>query len=282
MTIRNYKYHTYAIEYLLLLLFTAAGTIAFSQKKDTALPDTAITKARDNMDSADDVIDTTGNTEDSIKKSQYNYYYNRDQWTKDTFRFRQVPDSVIKKLQADDDFWYANKDFDKKKDPANGAGLNFWEWLARQGWYKVLAWIIIIGGFTVVLIWYLASSNVSIFRRRPKTVAEADAGEITENIFGIDYTKEIDKAMKEGNYRLGVRLMFLRLLKNLSERNIIQYKQDKTNFDYLMQVSNSVYYKDFFRLTHNYEYAWYGGFSVSPEIFTTIKNDFENFEKQLN
>ncbi|MES1217966.1 MAG: hypothetical protein ABUT20_20840 [Bacteroidota bacterium] len=264
------------------LLFCPGGNKAFSQQQDSVATDTAVTKVEVASDSSNEIIDARDYAEDSIKKTQYNYYYNTDEWTKDSFLLRQVPDSVIKTLQSQDDFWYANKDFKKKKEetesqPATG----FWNWLARQQWYKAIAWIIIIGGFITVLIWFLASSNVSLFRRRSKTVAEADSGETTENIFEIDYHKEIEKAMNENNYRLAVRLMFLRLLKNLSERNVIQYKQGRTNFDYLLQLNNSGYYKDFFRLTRNYEYAWYGEFAVSREIFATIKNDFENFEMKL-
>ncbi|MCW3116032.1 MAG: hypothetical protein JWM28_114 [Chitinophagaceae bacterium] len=264
------------MQYLQLLLFIIAGNMAFSQQHDSTVTDTVITKLQDDSDNADEI------TEDTTKKPEYNYYYSTELWTKDSFLLRQVPDSVIKSLQSDDNFWYANKDFEKKKQAANRAGISFWEWLARQRWYKAAAWIIIIGGFAAVLIWFLASSQVGIFRRRSKTVAEAGTGEMTENIFEIDYHKEIDKAMQEANYRLAVRLMFLRLLKNLSERHVIEYKQGRTNFDYLAQVNNSGYYKDFFRLTRNYEYAWYGEFAVSPEIFMAIKNDFENFEKQLN
>ena len=67
----------------------------------------------------------------------------------------------------------------------------------------------------------------------------------TENIFEINFQQEIDKAVQAGNYRLAVRLLFLRLLKNLAEKNIIQYQQDRTNFDYLMQLGNSVITKVF-------------------------------------
>jgi hypothetical protein len=278
---RNCKYHFYTIPGGLLLLFNIIGNLALSQERDSTVTDTIITKVQDNTDSTNEIIEARDNAEDSVKKSQYNYYYNRDEWTKDSFLLRQVPDSVIKNLQSQDDFWYANKDFEKKKAAADSAKTGFWDWLARQRWYKAIAWIIIIGGFVTVLIWFLASSNVGIFRRRSKTVAEADTGEMTENIFAIDYAKEIDKAVKENNYRLAVRLMFLRLLKNLSEQNIIQYQQDRTNFDYLAQVSSSGYHKEFFRLTRNYEYTWYGEFAVNGEMFTTIKNDFENFEKKL-
>lgn len=77
---------------------------------------------------------------------------------------------------------------------------------------------------------------------------------------------------------MAIRLMYLRLLKNLSERNIIQYKQDRTNLDYLMQLHPTRYYNGFFRITRNYEYSWYGEFPVSNEAYGIIKKEFDNFE----
>src|SRR5690606_4231613 len=113
--------------------------------------------------------------------------------------------------------------------------------------------------------------------RRTKKVKEAERAdeEMPEDIFAINYQREIDKATAQRNYRLAVRLMFLRLLKSMSERNIIRYQQDKTNLDYLMQLHNTTYYKDFFRITRNYEYSWYGKFDVSEEAYRLIRKDFD-------
>jgi hypothetical protein len=72
--------------------------------------------------------------------------------------------------------------------------------------------------------------------------------------------------------------MFLQLLKNLSEKNIIQYKHDRTNFDYLSQLYATRYYEDFFRITRHYEYSWYGQFEVSPKTYQVIKKEFEDFK----
>jgi len=75
--------------------------------------------------------------------------------------------------------------------------------------------------------------------------------------------------------------MFLRLLKDLSQKNIIQYAQGKTNFDYLMQLHPTKYYRDFFRITRNYEYSWYGQFDVTEDMYHIIQSDFSNFDRQL-
>jgi hypothetical protein len=75
--------------------------------------------------------------------------------------------------------------------------------------------------------------------------------------------------------------MFLQLLKELSNKNIIRYQQDRTNFDYLMQLHGTKYYEDFFRLTRNYEYAWYGLFDITESKFELVKKDFNKMNSQL-
>jgi len=84
-----------------------------------------------------------------------------------------------------------------------------------------------------------------------------------------------------GQYRLAVRLWYLRLLKELSNREIIQYKQDKTNLDYLMQVYNTGYYSRFFRLTRHFEYSWYGHFEVDRLTYDRIASEFLQFENEI-
>jgi hypothetical protein len=129
---------------------------------------------------------------------------------------------------------------------------------------------------------YLAATDVHLFRKKSVPVSnKEEEDEISEDIFAINYQKEIDKAAAQGNYRLAVRLLFLRLLKNMSDKNVISYKQDKTNSDYLMQLSSTNYYQDFFRITRYYEYSWYGKFEVSNEAYLLINKEVQQFENLL-
>jgi hypothetical protein len=264
------------IHMAIIWMFVTTPFHSFSQQRK--FTDTT-SKETDEAGSDTVIADTTGYYMDPVNKAQYNYYNDTSVWTKDTFVLRQVPDSMVNDLQSQDAFWYANKEF--KKEKASEPGMNFLERMAGQKWYRVLAWCIVIGGFLAVLIWWLASSNVGIFSRRSRMVEKTEDTDPADNIFNINYQKEIEKAIHENNYRLAVRLMFLRVLKNLAEKNIIQFKQGLTNIDYLLQLNNTAYYKEFFRLSRHYEYMWYGEFSVSNETFSIIKKEFENFDPQL-
>jgi hypothetical protein len=231
-------------------------------------------------------IDTTqqeGATgEKAGEEKERNYFLQKDIYvsTTDSLHLRKLPAPIVKKMLDDDDYWYANAEFKKKK--VKKEENESYVPLGQRSWFQTLLWLLIIGGFAGFIIWYLAGSNVSLFRKKAKFISTEDQDEMeTENIFAINYQKEIDKAARQENYRLAVRLMFLRLLKNLSEKNIIQYNQGKTNFDYLLQLHPTRYYKDFFRITRNYEYSWYGQFEVNEQAYHIIRNDFDNFDRQL-
>lgn len=220
----------------------------------------------------------------------------------DSLQLRRLPDSVLRRLRNDPDFWYADSVFKKdtvardnrqsstsKPDSSSvtpkkkrTSSTPIVRKADRGMRMDTLLWIIIIGGGLLLIFFLLASRNVNLFSKKKKTIEGAiDAEEENTDIFAIKYISEIDRAAMAGNYRLAIRLMFLRLLKAMAETNIIQYKHDRTNYDYLMQVSSTKHYNEFFRLTRNYEYAWYGKFPVSPEAYDIIKNDFDSFEAKV-
>jgi hypothetical protein len=226
----------------------------------------------------------------------------------DSVLLRNVPDSVLNRLKKSDPFWYANYVFNKKEQEkkerikSNGGNTNSnpdkneYETddtdrtevsssrsVFEKPWFSTLLWIIIIGSFIGAIGWYLSTNDTAIFRKRNTVVAAvAEDDTMPDDIFAINYQKELDKATAGKDYRLAIRLMYLRLLKSSAEKNIIQYTQERTNFDYLSQVHTTPHYTDFFRLTRNFEYAWYGKFTVTDQAFEKIKNDFDNFNNKLS
>lgn len=210
------------------------------------------------------------------------YFLNKWETDEDSFIVKQrtIPDSLVKEMQQDDKFWYANTEIKKEEEKKKNSSR--YVPLGQRRWFQALLWIVIIGVFAGFVMWYLMGNNVGLFRKKiAATTSDDQPDEIPEDIFAINYQKEIDKAIANGNYRLAVRLMFLRLLKQMAEKNVINYKQDRTNLDYLMQLHPTGYYNNFFRITRNYEYSWYGQFAVSEDAYTIIRTDFDQMDKQL-
>lgn len=228
-----------------------------------------------------------GDNGNSYNSSTYDPYSTSSNYFKHKWEYTSALDSVrrprrlspeeVTKLRNDDDFWYANYVFSKEKPETN----NYDTGSRRSRVYDALLWVVAIVGFVAFLVIYLANSNVGMFRRSRNVMIDDDANPELDDIFGINYEKEIEKAVNAGNYRLGVRLLFLRLLRHLSDKNVIQYKQDRTNFDYLMQLSNTAWYNPFMRLARHYEYVWYGKFPIEQKQFDIIRNEFNNLERQL-
>ncbi len=260
MQIINKKSLLFYFKTVLLLLLLLLARAVFAQDTDEYVPDD---------DPADEPVQ--------------HYFTEKPSGDSLVLFQRTIPSEKIKTLKKEDAFWYADKEFtDEEKPPMQKRLKNDYVPLAQRRWFQTVLWMVIIGGFAAALIGFLAGSQVGLFRKKNPKVKNADDGElITENIFAIDYQKEIDKAAQTGNYRLAIRLMYLRLLKNMTERNVIHYKQDKTNFDYLLQLQPTNYYNGFLRVTRNYEYAWYGLFEIKEDAYHFIKKDFEQFERFL-
>jgi hypothetical protein len=261
---------------LLIVLFLHSGT--FSQSNNEQ-PDTI---SGSKVIVEDPYVVDTAKASDEEDQAEYFDLKNLAN-PSGSFSKQQLPDSVLKAMQQNKDFWYANYVFEKEKDKAKGkdARVNQITPLRDQTWFKTLMWLIIIGGFVYALVSYIGSTNSGLFRRAVKSINDEDQFDETENIFEINYKERIDRAVRAGNFQLAVRLHFLQMLKTLSGRNVIQYKQDRTNFDYMMQLRSTSYYNDFFRLTRNYEYAWFGNFEVNEEMYHIIKNEFEKFDSGL-
>jgi hypothetical protein len=191
---------------------------------------------------------------------------------------REVPPEEIEQMKNDPDFWYADLERTKPV-PSEPSFMNK---LMASTWFKTLVWLIIGLSFFAVIIMYLSSSNVKLFRRRNKNIQDdEEEQEAGEDIFSIDYNSEIRKAMSSGDHRRVIRFLYLKTLRDLSDRDRIKYSQEKTNRDYVSDLAGSVYYKDFFRLTLHFEYAWYGKFDISGETFQHVQSDFSNFQSRL-
>ena len=73
-------------------------------------------------------------------------------------------------------------------------------------------------------------------------------------------------------------LPFLKLLKELTDKNLISWKIDKTNSDYSIELSNSKYSKQFKELAFLYEYIWYGDFPVDDTNFKSTISKFNELK----
>lgn len=257
----NYIYWAFLLPMLFSFCFSANGQYQDSMPSSAAL-------------------DTIVSIEEEIEAGASNRFEIITQEDQQPVLSRSVDTHKVIQLQKDDAFWYINKAPEKvEKQVKQPRKVS----TPSPEWLRNLLWVLVVGGFVVLIIWFLVVSDVQLFRKPPPVQANQDEEEefATENLFDIDYESALGKAIAAQNYRQAIRLLYLQTLRDMALRNIILYRQERTNSDYLMQLFNTSYYKDFFRLTRNFEYAWYGQFEVSLPLFEQIKNDFSSFRQRM-
>lgn len=134
----------------------------------------------------------------------------------------------------------------------------------------------------VVLLCLLVLKFLGVDYRKILGKKEIDTPEIniyTENVHEMDFDTLISNAMRNKDYRLVVRFLYLKNLKLLSDKEIIEWKTNKTNYSYQHEITNPTLRSKFLETTLIFDYIWYGEFALDESRFSDINvrmNDFNN------
>ena len=166
----------------------------------------------------------------------------------------------------------------------------FWKWFwnlfkikdksTANGLAVFLKYFFIVAGVSALVFLVLKLSGINVlntFRRNPKAAKLAYA-EAEENIHEIDFDTEIEKATAVNNYRLAVRMLYLKSLKQLSDKGLIDWQLNKTNTAYVNEITDAGQRDTFAQLTYQFEYVWYGDFAINSDTFKSISRLFNNFK----
>jgi hypothetical protein len=116
----------------------------------------------------------------------------------------------------------------------------------------------------------------SIKKRAEKLIYE------DEDIHEIDLESLLKQAINNQNFRLAIRYYYLTSLKGLSTKKIIDYHKDKTNSEYLFEITNTETRNHFSYLSYVYTYVWYGEFPIDQQGFETAQNKYQSFIKNIH
>jgi hypothetical protein len=146
-----------------------------------------------------------------------------------------------------------------------------------------LKYLLIIGGACALafLIFKLIGVDVSnIFRNKPAN-AGLPYSEFTENIHDINFDEGIEQAVAKHNYRLAVRLSYLKCLKQLTDAGLIHWEINKTNNDYSNELTEFNQRLAFNLLTRQFEYVWYGNFTIDASVYAKVSALFKDFKETI-
>ncbi|AUP78139.1 hypothetical protein [Flavivirga eckloniae] len=134
----------------------------------------------------------------------------------------------------------------------------------------------------VYLVYILLNEGGSGLFSSRKNQTLNDFEEITaENIEHADIHALIKNAENENNYRLAIRYYYLLVLKTLSIKKHIKFEDDKTNSEYLNEISEKPFSKAFEYASYLYNYIWYGKFALNVKQYNKAKNNFLTLLNQV-
>ncbi|HEY9048785.1 MAG TPA: DUF4129 domain-containing protein [Ohtaekwangia sp.] len=199
---------------------------------------------------------------------------------------RAVDENKLNEMREDPDMQYG------KDSPAI---VSIWDrikmwlisalsWLFYLGnstnWGNIIVGIIAVAVLIYVILRLLKIDALKVFYGKADKTALAHEV-IEENIHEMDFDKLIQEALARNEYRLAIRLLFLQGLKLLADHHHITWEPGKTNHDYLNELTAKELKTGFNELNFYFEYAWYGNFVITDELYGRVTAIFNNWKTNI-
>lgn len=206
----------------------------------------------------------------------------------------RVFDSDFKERYSSDKFDYEGRkivghtrkgsgeyeDYDKRKTRTEEQNNND-EVLINFGPLGWLFVIILIGAVCYLAYVLLSEGGTGFFAAGKNKSINRYEDINAENIEHADIHALIKNAENDGDYRLAIRYYYLLILKTLSLKNHIKFEDDKTNAEYLNEISGKPFSQGFSYVSYLYNYIWYGKFSIEEGQYQKAKDNFTTLLNQV-
>lgn len=140
----------------------------------------------------------------------------------------------------------------------------------------VLIFVGILGGLAYVFA-QGGFKQVFLLNRQLKTHAQIEQLLNEDKIHTNDFDPMIAAAKKTKNHRLVLRLMFLKALQNLNQKQQIIYAKNKTNDEYSYEIKNTILKTNFDEISGIFSWVWYGHTQIDESTFEEFEPKFKTF-----
>jgi hypothetical protein len=121
----------------------------------------------------------------------------------------------------------------------------------------------------------------ALFSPPPKNMP-ISYGLVNENIHAINFDEQINAAVQQQMYSRAIRLYYLKTLKVLNDNELLEWRKEKTNLDYVREMQKNMQNAtEFSELTKLFEYVYYGDFAINKTSFEQMQSSFTDFIKQI-
>lgn len=194
---------------------------------------------------------------------------------------RTIDDVAHHSIASDDAFSYT-----EAKDPET-----LWSRIKRwlfsflfnafeNDWLRLffkITFFLIFGLVLLALINQLLGGNIKNAFSNTRASQAVNLGNNSQSIEKLNLDKLLEEALSRNSYSDAVRLLYLKALEELNAHELINWKADKTNHDYIQELRSHPACPLFSRLTNIYEYVEYGDFNVERKNYDSIRKIYEEF-----
>ena len=130
-------------------------------------------------------------------------------------------------------------------------------------WVSHSLMVLIIGALVFFIVFTVLKNPGVELNTRMTSLSEDDIQSIEENLFDNDLEKYIHEAKLGGDYKLAIRFSFIYIIRLLDENEIIKWRKQKTNHEYLNELEGNPFKDSFSYCKLIFENLWYGSSSFS-------------------
>lgn len=147
-------------------------------------------------------------------------------------------------------------------------------WLAKNGLWLLLGLVVLGGGWVLLR---MQGTGLFYTSGREESIDLVNI----QSLHKIRFEDEIQTAVGQNQFREAVRWQYLKTLKQLQDRSLIQWRADKTNAAYINELASVEWLVHFKQLTRHFDYVWYGKRPIDAGQYDQIARDFEQFNERL-
>lgn len=138
-------------------------------------------------------------------------------------------------------------------------------------------WLILVVGIFIVVLVFLWPYFKTLNKNGNSSFVIEDEQPEEAALRAANLKEALDDALSRGDYRQAFRIRYLEVLQQMVLNNIIDYRKERTNMEYLRQIKDPSVHQLFKTLTLYFEEVWYGemtadkaAFNRMSEVFTSI------------
>lgn len=179
---------------------------------------------------------------------------------------------------------FKKKDKTKKRSNTNLQKKRSWggfKFGNTQVWKTLL--IVLVTGVLAFLLYLILVRYLNFFEERVTDKRLSNIiDNLEDNIHESDFDRLLRQALNSKSYKLAVRILYVKIIKTLSDKELIQWKREKTNGHYVREMAGNPQGGLFAYLTIAYEQVWFGNYEIDDSKYSLISKQFNNLLNKLD